>query len=129
MLLLIDNFEQVLEAAPFLSDLLSSPVLKLLVTSRSGLRLYGEHEFPVPPLSLPDLRNLPPLEALTRFEAVALFLQRATAVKLEAGTLIVETTGPEWTREVKRSSAVILTRIKTLLGENTVQSIQVRTRS
>ena len=61
--------------------------------------------------------------------AVGPALERATAVKLEAGTLIVETTGPEWTREVKRSSAVILTRIKTLLGENTVQSIQVRTRS
>lgn len=55
-------------------------------------------------------------------------LERATAVKLEAGTLIVETTGPQWTREVKRSSGVILTRIKTLLGDSTVHRIEVRTK-
>ena len=56
-------------------------------------------------------------------------LERATAVKLEGGTLIVETTGPQWTREVKRSSGVILARIKTLLGDSTVQKIEVRTTS
>jgi hypothetical protein len=55
-------------------------------------------------------------------------LERATAVKLEAGTLIVETTGPQWTREVKRSSGVILARIKTLLGDSTVHRIEVRTK-
>ena len=60
--------------------------------------------------------------------AVGPALERATAVKLEAGTLIVETTGPQWTREVKRSSGVILARIKTLLGDSTVQRIEVRTR-
>jgi hypothetical protein len=61
--------------------------------------------------------------------AVGPALERATDVKLEAGTLIVETAGPQWTREVKRSSGVILARIKTLLGEGTVQRIEIRTRS
>ena len=56
-------------------------------------------------------------------------LERATAVKLEGRTLIVETSGPQWTREVKRSSSVILTRLETLLGHETVQTIEVRTRS
>ena len=60
--------------------------------------------------------------------AVGPALERATDVKLEAGTLIVETAGPQWTREVKRSSGVILTRIKTLLGDGTVQRIEVRTK-
>ena len=55
-------------------------------------------------------------------------LERATAVKLEGRTLIVETAGPQWTREVKRSSGVILTRLKTLVGDETVQTIEVRTR-
>jgi hypothetical protein len=60
--------------------------------------------------------------------AVGPALERATAVKLEGGTLIVETTGPQWTQEVRRSSGIILTRIKTLLGDSTVQRIEVRTR-
>ena len=55
-------------------------------------------------------------------------LERATAVKLVAGTLIVETTGPQWTHEIKRSSGVILTRLKTLLGDQTVQKLEVRER-
>jgi hypothetical protein len=61
--------------------------------------------------------------------AVGPALERATAVKLEAGTLIVETAGPQWTREVRRASGVILTRIKTLLGDSTVERIEIRTRS
>jgi hypothetical protein len=60
--------------------------------------------------------------------AVGPALERATDVKLEAGTLIVETAGPQWTREVRRSSGVILTRIKTLLGDGTVQRIEIRTK-
>jgi hypothetical protein len=59
--------------------------------------------------------------------AVGPALERATAVKLEAGTLIVETTAPQWTREVTRSTGVILARLKTLLGDGTVQRIEVRT--
>src|SRR5829696_8251237 len=70
MLLVLDNFEQILASAALLDALLSAaPGLKILVTSRTPLRLYGEHEFPVPPLSLPDRGSLPPLERLTRYEA------------------------------------------------------------
>ena len=55
--------------------------MKVLVTSRASLHLSGEHEFVVPPLSLPDLRDLPPLDRLTQFEAVRLFIERAQAVQ------------------------------------------------
>jgi predicted ATPase len=82
VLLLLDNFEQVLEATSLLNGLLGAvPGLKVLVTSRTALRLYGEHEFPVPTLELPDPRRLPPPERLTQYEAVRLFVERARAVK------------------------------------------------
>src|SRR3989440_1215090 len=82
LLLLLDNFEQVLAAAPELSDLLvGCPQLKILVTSRAVLHIRCEHEFPVPPLALPDLTHLPESEALTQYAAVALFLQSAQAAK------------------------------------------------
>ncbi|HEU5279220.1 MAG TPA: BTAD domain-containing putative transcriptional regulator [Gaiellaceae bacterium] len=66
LLIVLDNFEQVLEAAPLLVRLLAAPQLSLLVTSRAPLRLSGEHEYPLPPLPLDD--------------AVALFADRARAV-------------------------------------------------
>jgi predicted ATPase/class 3 adenylate cyclase len=82
MLLLLDNFEQVLGAAGFVGELLSGvPNLKLLVTSRAALRISGEQEYPVPAMTLPDPARLPPLDALPEYEAVALFLQRARSVK------------------------------------------------
>ena len=82
MLLLLDNFEQVLGAAPAVTELLAGAAgLKVLATSRAPLGLYGEHEFPVPPLTLPDLKSPPPLESLTQYEAVGLFVERARAVK------------------------------------------------
>jgi predicted ATPase len=82
LLLLLDNFEQVLGAAPAVTELLAvASGLKVLATSRSPLGLYGEHEFPVPPLTLPDPKRLPPLERLTQYEAVGLFVERARAVK------------------------------------------------
>ncbi len=82
LLLLLDNFEQVVAAAPLLADLLAScPELKMLVTSRAVLRIQGEHEFPVPPLALPDLKQLPDGETLSHYAAVSLFLQRAQAIK------------------------------------------------
>jgi predicted ATPase/class 3 adenylate cyclase len=81
-LLLLDNFEQVVEATPLLEGLLAAaPRLKVIVTSRVALRLYGEHEFPVPPLELPDTRRLPKPEDLAQYEAVKLFIERARAVK------------------------------------------------
>jgi len=82
LLLLLDNFEQIISAAPVVVELLVvAPALKVLVTSRASLHLSGEHEFAVPPLSLPDLQDLPPLDRLTHFEAVHLFIERAQAVQ------------------------------------------------
>jgi predicted ATPase/class 3 adenylate cyclase len=82
LLLLLDNFEQVLSAAPVVDRLLvACPRLKVLVTSRAALHVSGEHEYPVPPLAVPDpeLRLSP--EGLVESEAVALFADRAQAVK------------------------------------------------
>jgi predicted ATPase/class 3 adenylate cyclase/Tfp pilus assembly protein PilF len=82
LLLVLDNFEQVLGAAPAVTELLAgAPELKVLATSRAPLGLYGEHVFPVPPLTMPDLKHPPPLERLTQYEAVRLFVERARAVK------------------------------------------------
>ena len=82
MLLLLDNFEHLTQAAPTVAELLATaPNLKILVTSRAALHVYGEHEFPVPPLALPDARSMPPVEALSQYPAVALFVQRAVAAK------------------------------------------------
>jgi len=82
LMLVLDNFEQVLAAASRVAELLAAgPQLKVLVTSRAVLRVYGEHEFPVPPLTLPDPQRLPPPERLTQYEAVRLFIERALAVK------------------------------------------------
>ena len=82
MLLLLDNFEHMVSAAPMMAELLSIGAnLKLLLTSREPLHVYGEHEFPVPPLALPDSRSLPPIQVLPNYSAVALFIQRAAAVK------------------------------------------------
>jgi len=82
MLMLFDNFEHLASAAPMMAELLATgPHLKVLVTSRAALHVYGEQEFPVPPLALPDARSLPSPEALSAFSAVALFVQSAVAVK------------------------------------------------
>ena len=82
MLLLLDNFEQVVDASVQLVDLLAAcPMLKILVTSREALHVQAEHEFPVPPLELPDPKRLPELAVLSHNAAIALFLQRAQAVK------------------------------------------------
>jgi non-specific serine/threonine protein kinase len=84
LLLVLDNFEHVLSAGPDLADLLvACPNLKLLVTSRERLRLRWEQELPVPPLAVPDLRQLPPVEHLAEVPAVALFLERARAARPE----------------------------------------------
>jgi predicted ATPase/class 3 adenylate cyclase len=84
MLLLVDNFEHLLEAAPVVSELLSAaPYLKVLATSRIPLKLYGEHEYLVPPLELPDLKCPPPVERPTQYEAVRLFVERAQAAKAD----------------------------------------------
>lgn len=82
LLLVLDNFEQVLDAAPQAAELLAAaPRLKVLVTSRVVLRLRGEKEYAVPPLPLPDPKQLRTLEALSQYAAVELFIQRAQDVK------------------------------------------------
>ncbi len=82
MLLLLDNFEHLMQAAPTVAELLATgPNLKIMVTSRAALHVYGEHEFPVPPLALPDSRSMPSMEVLSQCPAVALFVQRAAAAK------------------------------------------------
>ncbi|HWZ83740.1 MAG TPA: protein kinase [Terriglobales bacterium] len=82
MLLVLDNFEHLIAAAPTVAELLAmAPQLKIMVTSRAVLHVYGEHEFPVPPLALPDPRVLPPVDSLSRYSAVRLFLERAVAAK------------------------------------------------
>jgi predicted ATPase/DNA-binding CsgD family transcriptional regulator len=82
LLLLLDNFEQVLEAAPALVELLlACPSIKILVTSRAVLHVKGEYEFSIPPLSLPDPLHLPTKEELLQYGAIALFVQRAQMVK------------------------------------------------
>lgn len=81
LLLVIDNFEHVLAAAPLLTELLTAcPHLKILVTSRSLLRLSGEQAIPIPPFDLPRLDRAAPLSELSRCAAVELFVSRASAV-------------------------------------------------
>ena len=82
VLLVLDNFEQVIDAAPRISDLMTAaPRLKVLVTSREVLRLSGETDYPVPSMSLPDPKRLSSLAQATQYEAVALFIDRAMAAK------------------------------------------------
>jgi predicted ATPase len=84
LLLLLDNFEQVLGAAEQVVDLLASTRrLKVLVTSRAVLHVRGEQEFAVPPLAVPSPEHVSDLVALSQYEAVALFISRAQAAKLD----------------------------------------------
>ncbi len=82
LLLVLDNFEQVISAAPVVAELMTTcDELKVLVTSREALHISGEQEYPVAPLPLPNLTQLPSLESLSQYAGVALFIQRAKAVK------------------------------------------------
>lgn len=102
-LLLLDNFEQVLPAAPLLLDLLSAcPLLKLVVTSRAALNVRGEYEFAVPPLAIPNLQSQPSADALSRVAAIELFVQHVEALK------------PNF--HLTESNAVPIARICTYLG-------------
>jgi len=81
LLLVLDNFEQVVDAGPSVVEPLldAAAGVRVLVTSRVPLHLYGEQEFQVPPLALANPERLPPLETLAQVEAVALFVERATS--------------------------------------------------
>ena len=92
-LLLLDNLEQVLAAAPRLTDLLAAcPGLKILATSRALLRVAGEHAYTVPPLALPDRDPVPAIERLAESEAVRLFVARAQAA--DPGFALTPLNGP-----------------------------------
>ncbi len=81
-LLVLDNFEQVVAAAPRVAELLAScPNLKVLVTSQSVLHVQDEHEYPVPPLGFPDPLQLPSPGQFSQYAAVELFIQRALTFK------------------------------------------------
>jgi predicted ATPase/class 3 adenylate cyclase len=82
VLLVVDNFEHLIEAAPVIGDLLrAAPRLTVLATSRAPLRLQAELEYPVPALALPRRQPPPSAEELTHYEAVQLFIARAQAVR------------------------------------------------
>lgn len=81
-LLVLDNFEQVASAAPDIGEILREcPRVKAIVTTRIVLRITGEQEYPVPPLSLPDPSAVPDVEELSRAESVQLFIERARAAR------------------------------------------------
>jgi predicted ATPase/class 3 adenylate cyclase len=82
LLLILDNFEQVVSAAPLVGALVAgAPQLKVVVTSRRVLDLSGEQQFAVPPLTVPEPQRVVSLDVLTQYEAVALFIQRAQLAK------------------------------------------------
>ncbi len=81
-LLLLDNFEHLTGAAPLLGRIVAQcPKVRLLVTRRATLLVYGERELAVPPLALPDPKRLPPLEELGAVAAVELFVERAGVIR------------------------------------------------
>jgi predicted ATPase/DNA-binding CsgD family transcriptional regulator len=83
VLLVLDNCEHLVEACAALAEALlrSCPGLRVLATSREALGIIGEVAWPVPSLSLPDLRRLPDVESLTLYESARLFVERAAAVR------------------------------------------------
>ena len=84
MLLLLDNFEHVLPAAPYIADLLEAcPKIKILVTSRASLHLRAEKELPIQPLTVPPLGERFELQPLSQYSSVQLFIQRCQGVKAD----------------------------------------------
>ncbi|HEY0069256.1 MAG TPA: tetratricopeptide repeat protein [Chloroflexia bacterium] len=81
LLLLLDNFEHIIEAASEIGELITAcPSLHVFVTSRTALHIYGEQQFAVPPLSMPAAGIASPMALLARYEAMDLFAQRAQSV-------------------------------------------------
>ena len=84
VLLVLDNFEQVVPAASLVAELLAAaPRLTVLITSRVVVGVYGEHDVVVPPLTVPDPHHLPPLDTLRDVEAIQLFVARAAAANAD----------------------------------------------
>jgi predicted ATPase len=102
LLLFFDNFEHMLAAAPVVAELITAaPKLHVLVTSRAPLHIYGEYEFPVPTLALPDFQTGTSREILSRNPTIALFMARAVAAKPNF----------ELTEENAQAVAIICTRL------------------
>jgi predicted ATPase len=131
LLLVVDNFEQVAEAAPVIEELLTAaPKLKVLATSRVVLSVRGEQEYLVPPLEPPDPEHLPDLAALRQFEAVRLFTDRAVAVRPQF--LVTEKNAPAVAEITARLDGLPLaielaaTRTKVLTPEQILPRLQNR---
>jgi predicted ATPase/class 3 adenylate cyclase len=93
LLLILDNFEHLIEAAPIVPELLqAAPNIKIVVTSRTPLRMRGEQEYAVPSMALPNPERVEPLGTLLRYEAVDLFVQRAQAA-IPSFSLTADTAG------------------------------------
>jgi len=131
VLLVLDNMEQVTGAALFLGDLLrSAPGLTCIVTSRAALHIYGEQEYPVPTLGVPDPAHLPPLEALVQVDGVALFLERARTARPDFR--LTEANAPAVARLVAALDGLPLAlelaaaRVKVLSPEGILERLQGR---
>ena len=129
MLLVLDNFEQVLGAATTVDAVLdAAPRMRILATSREPLHVTGEQELPVPPLGLPDPGD--PAERITQAESVGLFLQRATAV--DPGFGVTETNAPVVAEICRRLDGLPLaielaaSRIKLLSPEAMLERLEHR---
>jgi predicted ATPase/class 3 adenylate cyclase len=98
ILLVLDNFEHVVEAGAAVERLLrAAPPLKVLVTSRVVLHRYGEQEFPVLPLDLPDAQSARDPVSLMQCDAIRLFMERATAVKPD---FVLTSDNAPWVAEI-----------------------------
>jgi non-specific serine/threonine protein kinase len=118
LLLVLDNFEQVVEARATVADLVEAAEgLHVLVTSREPLHLSWEHQFPVPPLEIPPLSPFPPLDALARYASVALFVDRAQAAQPDFSL----------TRENARAVAEICERLDGLPLPIEMAAVRVKT--
>ncbi|MEX1277982.1 MAG: hypothetical protein WEI16_02880, partial [Chloroflexota bacterium] len=122
---------QVTDAAPLVADLLGAASrLRVMVTSRAVLHLSGEHEFPVPPLRIPDPAQLPPLAALSTYEGVTLFVERARAARPEFG--VTDESWPAIARIVARLDGLPLAielaaaKVKVLAPEQIVTRLDDR---
>ncbi len=82
LLLVLDNFEQLLESAPFVAEMVrAAPQVKFLITSRAPLKISGEQEMPIPPLGLRNEARGGDAQTVMDSEAVQLFAERALAVR------------------------------------------------
>src|SRR5215207_2479869 len=123
LLLILDNFEQVLEGAPVAGELVGAcPKLKVLATSRIPLRLYGEQEYPVPPLTLPDSGDLPPLEILTQYGAVKLLKGGARDLPARQQTLRATI---DWSYDLlTQEEKTLFGRLSVFSGGRTLEAIE-----